>query len=39
MAVDVEDGSAVFLSVDDVVVPKLVVQRASGHGGVVVGRV
>ena len=30
--VDVEDGGAVFLGVDDVVVPDFVVQRAGGHG-------
>jgi hypothetical protein len=28
MAVDVEDGGAVFFGVDDVLVPDLVVQRA-----------
>jgi hypothetical protein len=32
MAVDVEDGGAVFFGVDDVLVPDLVVQGAS-HGG------
>jgi hypothetical protein len=31
VAVDVEDGGAVVLGVDDMVVPELVVEGAGGH--------
>jgi hypothetical protein len=36
MAVDVEDGCAIFFGVDDVLVPNLVVKRAS-HGSSLYG--